>query len=303
MPEFTQEQIQELRDMMTETLAALVPQPPAAPVVPPADLATAAAAAVAAVGPAVAQVEVNTISHTFPPFWPEDVEGFFTAFEAACANKNVTQDGTKYSKLVSVLTQEARSRMVGHLPEPGSNPDDYARTKERLKKAYSKSEMERCAELMAITSLGDRSPEHLLSYMQGLLPGENKSPLFRHIWLTALPDSIHQVLSADDGDLEDLAVKATRMMKEAVVKKKRLERINAIRLSSRDDLGEIDAISSGAAKTKTGVVCANHLRFPGNCYRCLEPERCLFKDAIIPRPSGSSSSSKKKSGNFKAGRQ
>ena len=91
------------------------------------------------------------------------------------------------------------------------------------------------------------------------------------------------------------------MMKEAVVKKKRLERINAIRLSSRDDLGEIDAISSGA--TKTGAVCANHLRFPGNCYRCLEPERCLFKDAIIPRPSGSSSSSKKKSGNFKAGRQ
>ena len=144
MPEFTPEQIQELRDMMTEALAAVAPPPPpAAAVVPPADLAAAAAAAVAAVAPAVAAVEVNAISHTFPPFWPEDVEGFFTAFEAACANKKITQDGSKYSKLVSVLTQEARSRMVGHLPEPGTNADDYARTKERLKTAYAKSEMER----------------------------------------------------------------------------------------------------------------------------------------------------------------
>ena len=157
----------------------------------------------------------------------------------------------------------------------------------------------RCAELLAITSLGDRSPEHLLSYMQGLLPGENKSPLFRHIWLTALPDSIHQVLSSDDGDLEALAVKATRMMKEAVVKKKRVERVNAI--SSGDDPGEIDAVSRNAGKDKTGLVCANHLRFPGNCYRCFNPEKCLLKDAIIPRRQGGGA--KRSSGNSKAGRQ
>ena len=106
------------------------------------------------------------------------------------------------------------------------------------------------------------------------------------------------MLSADDGDLEELAVKATRMMKEAVVKKKRFERVNAI--SSRDDLGEIDAISSGTAKAKTGLVCANHLRFPGNCYRCFEPERCLLKDAIVPKKE---QGARRKSGNFKAGLQ
>ena len=137
MPEFTPEQIQELRDMMTAVLAAALPPPPAPPaVVPPADLAAAATAAVAAVAPAVAAVapavaavEIGAISHTFPPFWPEDVEGFFTSFEAACANKKITQDGSKYSKLISVLTQEARARMTGRLPEPGTNPDDYAKLK------------------------------------------------------------------------------------------------------------------------------------------------------------------------------
>ena len=298
MPEFTPEQLLELQNLMAAALAAA--QPPAAPAIPPADMAVAAAAAVAAIAPAVAAVEVNAISHSFPPFWPEDVEGFFTAFEAACANKKIVQDGTKYSKLISVLTQEARSRMVGHLPEPGTNPDDYERLKERLKAAYTKTEAERCAEILAITSLGDRSPEHLLSYMQGLLPGEEKSPLFRHIWLTALPDSVHQVLSADDGDLGALAVKANRMIKEAVVKKKRIERVNAI--SSRVDPGEIDAVSSNAAKDKTGLVCANHLRWPGNCWRCANPEKCLLRDSVSPRKEGGGGA-KKKSGNFKAGRQ
>ena len=190
--------------------------------------------------------------------------------------------------------------MVGHLPEPGTNPDDCQTLKDKLKEAYAKSEMERCAELMSISSLGDRSPEHLLSYMRGLMPGEVKSALFRYIWLTALHDSIHQVLSADDSELAVLATKATRMMKETLVKKKRLEQGNAVKFSAREDLGEIDAVSGGAAKAKTGMVCANHLRFPGNCFRCFEPERCLLRDAVIPRPAGSV---KKKSGNFRAGRQ
>ena len=120
--------------------------------------------------------------------------------------------------------------------------------------------------------------------------------------MTALPNSIHQVLSADDSELEVLAVKATRMMKETVVKRKRLEQINSVKSSAGEDHGEIDAVSGATAKAKSGIVCANHLRFPGNCFRCFEPERCLFKDAVIPRPA-STGSSKKKSGNFRAGRQ
>ena len=68
--------------------------------------------------------------------------------------------------------------MVGHLPEPGTNPDDYQTLKAKLKEAYSKSDMERCAEMMSIISLGDRNPEHLLSYMKGLLPGEKAANYF-----------------------------------------------------------------------------------------------------------------------------
>ena len=174
--------------------------------------------------------------------------------------------------------------------------------KGKLKEAYSKSDMERCAEMMSIISLGDRNPEHLLNYMRGLLPGEDGSKLFRYIWLNALPESIHETLAADDGNLGVLAAKATKMMRERAARRKRANQVNAVR-DLDEDPPEIDAVAAGgAAKTKRGAICANHLRFPGNCYRCCDPERCLLRDAVIQRPA-SSGNSRKKAGNARAGRQ
>ena len=93
----SQEQLVAVRTAVTTAMDAR----PAATV---AELAVAAAAAAVAMGqPAVA--DINAISHTVPNFWPEDINGFF---EAACANKNIPQDGTKYSKLLSVLTPAAQ---------------------------------------------------------------------------------------------------------------------------------------------------------------------------------------------------
>ena len=117
MPVFNQGQLEAIQEAVTTVLQQQAP-----PAVPQADLAAAMAAAVAAAAPQVAAVDINAIAHTIPSFWPEDVDGFFSTFEEACVNKKITQDGTKYSKLLSVLTAEARSRMVGHLPEPGTNP-------------------------------------------------------------------------------------------------------------------------------------------------------------------------------------
>ena len=117
MPVFNQDQLQAIQDAVADALAAQQQQQ-APPVVPQADLAAAAAAAVAAAAPEVAAVDINAIAHTIPSFWPEDVDGFFFTFEAACVNKKITQDGTKYSKLLSVLTPEARSKMVGQALTP-----------------------------------------------------------------------------------------------------------------------------------------------------------------------------------------
>ena len=93
------------------------------------------------------------------------------------------------------------------------------------------------------------------------------------------------------------------MIKEKAAKKKRATQINAVRATETEETGlEVNAIAGGAAKVKAGVVCTNHLRFPGNCFRCFDPERCLLKDAVIPRPAGPGNT-RKKAGNVRAGRQ
>ena len=67
--------------------------------------------------------------------------------------------------------------------------------------------------------------------------------------------------------------------------------------------GEVGAVSRRKDnKSKTGSACANHLRFPGKCYRCFDPDNCLLKDSIIQRPS-SSGNTGKRSGNARASRQ
>ena len=152
--------------------------------------------------------------------------------------------------------------------------------------------------MMSISSLGDRNPEHLLSYMRGLLPGEEKSNFFGYIWLSALPDSVHEVLSADDSELGVLATSATRMIKEKAAKKKRSSQINAVKAPELEE--EVNAVTKRKETgSKTGTIWANHLRFPGKCYKCFDPDSCLLKDSVVQRPQ----SSGRRSGNSRAGRQ
>ena len=91
------------------------------------------------------------------------------------------------------------------------------------------------------------------------------------------------------------------MIKEKAARRKRASQINAVRASEAEDReGEVNAVSKRKeAGSRTGTICANHLRFPGKCYRCFDPDNCLLKDSVIQCPS----SSGKKSGNSRAGRQ
>ena len=93
------------------------------------------------------------------------------------------------------------------------------------------------------------------------------------------------------------------MLKEKAARKKRAMQINAVKAPETEEAWlEVDAVTGRAAKVKAGVVCTNHLCFPGNCFRCFDPERCLLKDAVIPRPAGSGNV-RKRAGNARAGRQ
>ena len=109
--------------------------------------------------------------------------------------------------------------------------------------------------MMSIVLLGDRNPEHLLSYMRGLLLGEAGSKLFRYIWLNALPESIHEALAVDEGNLSVLATKATKMLQERAVRRSGTSQVNAVNGPEEVSLeGEVGAVTPGkVSKSKTGV--------------------------------------------------
>ena len=94
------------------------------------------------------------------------------------------------------------------------------------------------------------------------------------------------------------------MLRERAARRSRAAQVNVVEGSEEESLeGEVGAVSKGrTSKSKQGSICANHLRFPGKCYRCFDPENCLLKDSIIQRPS-SSGNAGKKSGNARASRQ
>ena len=117
--------------------------------------AVATAAATAAVAVRASPENIDAISQQIPEIWEEDIEGYFAIFEAACAQKNITQDGTKYSRLLSALTPAVRRRMVGQLPEPGTPNASYAILKAKLLEAYQKSETRRCCLLYTSPSPRD----------------------------------------------------------------------------------------------------------------------------------------------------
>ena len=122
--------------------------------------------------------------------------------------------------------------------------------------------------------------------------------------MNALPESIHEALAADGDDLDILAVKATKIQRERAARRSRAAQVNANGGPEEEFLeGEVSAVSAGKlSKSMKGSICANHLRFPGNCYRCFDPEPCLLKDAVIQRPPGSGSSGRRL-GNARASRQ
>ena len=64
--------------------------------------------------------------------------------------------------------------------------------------------------------------------------------------MNTLPESIHEAVAADDGVLEAIVVKATKLMREKTARKTRTAQVNAV--SGPGDRGYISLSDSQAPK-------------------------------------------------------
>ena len=259
---------------------------------------------------AKAEPKVGSVAIKVPDFWESDAKGFFVKLEHQFALRNppVTSDATKYSYLIQALTPAVRAELASFLDEPGTPGANYANLKNELIKVYEKSHEVRAHEVMAIHSMGDKSPEGLLRHMKKLLPDkkDQESIFFKMYWLEAMPENIRDALFERDDDIDKLAEVAEKIFRK---KKAFGSQPQVFQVTEQvPELG-VSAVSKNRDRRARPFrfVCSNHARYGTNTFKCLDPPNCLLRAQVVPegtRPESSSTSTKSsRSGNARAGRQ
>ena len=261
---------------------------------------------------AKAEPKVGSVAIKVPDFWESDAKGFFVKLEHQFVLRNppVTADATKYSYLIQALTPAVRAELASFLDEPGTPGANYANLKNELIKVYEKSHEVRAREVMAIRSMGDKSPEGLLRHMKKLLPDkkDQESIFFKMYWLEAMPENIRDALFERDDDIDKLAEVAEKIFRK---KKAFNTQPRVFQVTEQVEDPELGISAVGKSKDRGTrpykFVCSNHVRYGTNTFKCLDPLNCLLRGQIVPegkKPAASSGANKyPRSGNAGAGRQ
>lgn len=155
---------------------------------------------------------IDAVSVKLPPVWTHKIASWFAQAEAQFNIRKITEDDTMYWHIIAALTGDVAERAARIIDDPPKT-QKYKAIKTFLLRRYSLTESQRADKLLAITSLGDRSPTELADEMLRI-NGENDPGhfLLRRLFVRALPVSVRQQLaSADQEDIYTLAEEAEKI--------------------------------------------------------------------------------------------
>jgi hypothetical protein len=209
-----------------------------------------------------------------------------------------TSEDTKYSHVVAALPPAIAMEVREILMKKPVQP--YSMLKAILLQRTCPTEKERLHQLLATSHIGDRAPSQLLRDMKRLRGdcGQQEDIIFRHLFLTRLPESCQQILALlpDDTPLDQIALHADRIMVTTPRSIAPLMDANPLHpllsdakplLSSIEELSNrVDALTSSKTGSKRGSyspdrsrqghgICYYHTRFGKKARRCRSP--CRFK--------------------------
>ena len=125
-------------------------------------------------------------------------------------SRSVTQDQTKFDLILSALDNTTAAEVKSVLLNP-PNQNKYETLKTTLLGAFGKSQARKDAELLNISSLGDRSPSALLRELESL--NNDAETLHRALFLAQLPTQVRSILALQEFlDIHDLAKAADRIV-------------------------------------------------------------------------------------------
>ena len=238
-----------------------------------------------------------------PQFWTEEPQGWFRVFELHLP-RPVPSQAVCFDRMLAYLPAVAISKVRSIIADPPL--DAYTRAKALLLKFFLKTERARAEELREMRSLGDRSPSDMLQYMRSLQPGDAEGILFKHIWLSMLPETCRSLVS-DLLTLDDMAARADEILLSAPPS------VSSVTWTANaDDAGSVagdleaqvaslrihprqqrqrtsqrrqpSSSGSGSSSRAAFVLCQNHARWGTDTRTCANPASCPMKNVLASAP-------------------
>ena len=125
-----------------------------------------------------------------PGFWLEKPSTWFNMCESAFAVRQITSSITKYHHCVGKLPAETVATVEDVVNNHAAFADPYAELKQRLCRAYGRSDMQKVNDLLDLPSLGSEKPSVLMDNILSLWPDtttKNTSKLLLGLFLRRLP--------------------------------------------------------------------------------------------------------------------
>lgn len=198
-----------------------------------------------------------------PQLWTSDVEGWFLLIESQFTLRAITVDETKFHHVVASLDSSVSSAVRAVLRRPPS----YKDLKAALIAKYSLTPLERAASIRAITNIGGRKPSEVMDDMLLLLGDNQPDVLFRHHFVSILPDFVRNVLSfSETTDPAELAVEADRIF----ISGRPGIPSNSVFDVNQDD-ASVDHVSRQRRKQPSNKFCYYHRNFGARAHKCSQP--------------------------------
>ena len=207
---------------------------------------------------ALSTTKIQAVAVKLPEFWTDDAEIWFLRAEAQFRYKSIIIDQTKFDYIITALDNRAAAEVKAVLlnpPEQGK----YA-LKTALLNAFGKSQLQKDAELINISGLGDKKPSAFLRYLESLK--NDPDTLRRAFFLAQLPSQVRAILAAQEfPNLQELALAADR-----IIEANELLPINSVSALSLKNLQPKHKPKPNPSTHYT--ICHYHKKFGSNARTC-----------------------------------
>ena len=240
-----------------------------------------------------------------PAYWNHNPDGWFSFIEARFRANQIRDEVARFDVAASYLSEEAVNLVLDLLKDvPVGRP--YGVLKDRLLRRHVLTPLQKAEALRTSPELGDRSPSQLLTALRKVCTeGEEETVLFKHAYLSRLPESLSLLLGnfirdpiREIGERADghWATQRSRKpqggpninaVEEADAQDELIEAVNAVRFQGKKGKGSFrgrngksgkgpaKASDGGGSRMQTAPpesgLCSYHWSFGKGAHSCTQP--------------------------------